>query len=126
MGVTAAPFSFSDLRMMFIELRGASTIDCPGPIPPSSPNSQYKTPPPQAFHEENLTSFFTSGGGGATVEISHASHWGPVVKQIVCRRSQLFGFDYPFAPARSPLTVNLPPYTNTTRTSDCGDKETTV
>lgn len=46
----AAPFPFSDLRMMFIELRGASTIDRPVPVPvpvtasppPLSPNSQYK------------------------------------------------------------------------------------
>lgn len=45
---TAAPFSFSDLRMMFIELRGASPIDRPVPVPvtlPSSPHSQYTTPP---------------------------------------------------------------------------------
>lgn len=116
---TAAPFPFSDLRMMFIELRGASPIDHPAPHPrhppvlPSSPHSQCTTPPilPRKPPLPAPHRRFTSGGGGATVKISHAPHWGPVVKQIVCRCLQLriFGFDYPPRPQSTHCHPPPPP-----------------
>lgn len=65
---TATPFSFSDLRMMFIELRAASTIDHPYPCPRHWP----PPPPPPTIAQLPSTKKknsppFRSGGGGATV-----------------------------------------------------------
>lgn len=51
MGVTLL-FSFSDLGMLFIELRGATTIDhpAPPPEPPLQKNNLHEPPPPRLLH----------------------------------------------------------------------------
>lgn len=85
---------------MFIELRGASTIDRPVPVPVTAP------PPPIAqLSVQKRTRLLSGREGAEQLSKSHTPpHRSPVVKQIVCPRLQLwiFGFDYPAPP--SPLT----------------------
>lgn len=111
----AAPFSFSDLRMMFIELRGASTVDRSVPVPVTAP-----TPTP--LHRPTLstkkkrTRLLSGREGAEQLSKSLTPPRRSPVKQIVCPRLQLWTF-----------WVRLPSsHTKTRRTSDRGDPETTA
>lgn len=92
---TAAPFAFPDLRMMFIELREASTIDRPVPVPVTAPTPNTQLP------VQKRTRLLSGRERVEQLSKSHTSpHRSPVVTQIVCPRLQLwiFGFDYPHPP----------------------------
>lgn len=87
---------------MFIELRGASTIDRPVPVPVTAP------PPPIAqLSVQKRTRLLSGREGAEQLSKSHTPpHRSPVVQQIVCPRLQLwiFGFDYPAPPPQSAHT----------------------
>lgn len=120
--------------MLFIELRGASTIDHPAPPkrPPPPFKKKKKTPrtsttsPPSRAHthllivKQNRTS--DDEGSGATVEKSR--HRSPVVTlKIVCSPSQLRSLVILSPPLPPPRPTQ--PH-RTTLTSDCGDMATSV